>query len=225
METDSKLLKDSFNVLPILKGLKLNNIMDYIDGGCATLGIGIPILGAVPTIRNSFGNISKRNFLKKCIIFMYKLAQDEINAKEFNDFIIELERHSEEDGYETITITLEKFNNINKAKILANLVKASAKKEISIINFLRVCNSLERVPYSDLKFLHKYTTDYFEAGLNESFLSAGLIHETGYLANDSYTGINYGVSIIGEEMLKFGMEEERNLYISKGEKASIIVDG
>ena len=227
MDSDSQLLKESFNSLPILKKENFKNLLDYIDGTTASIGIAVPILSAVPTIRKTFGDIRKRNFLKRCIIFLCNLAIEDVEIDKLNSFMTELGKHSEEEGYETLTEALDKFNNFNKADILANLVRASVNKDLDPLNFLRACNALEKVNYSDLKYLHKYTTDYFEEGLNESLLCSGLIKETGKLADDNDTDneTNYGISKIGEEILRYGLNSKQYKYISRGEKVVFFIDG
>lgn len=54
------------------------------------------------------------------------------------------------------------LDNINKQKNLANLTKARINGQISIEDFFRLSNMLERIPYVDLESLHNYIENYYD---------------------------------------------------------------
>ncbi|UVR08246.1 hypothetical protein NXW74_18555 [Bacteroides ovatus] len=115
-----------------------------------------------------------------------------------------------ENGCEALFAVLERLDNINKVNILANLIKAKIRCNISIENFIRLTTILDRIPYSDLSELSKYTKDYYEDGSTDILLSAGVLYETVLDTNDTN---KYRLNTLGAMLLKYGLLEDVDVEI------------
>lgn len=108
---------------------------------------------------------------------------------------------------------INRIDNVNKADILANLVRAKTENRISIYDFFRLSSMLERIPYIDLNELSKYQNPYYdESGDSE------LLYATGALklaALDSEQENSYTLSNLGALLLEAGMNHQ-DVLRSKG---------
>ena len=97
---------------------------------------------------------------------------------------------------------IDKIDNANKISILCNLMRAKINGEISIDNFVRLCQVIERLPYVDFKNLVKYEVDYSELGTDDVLSSSGVIYNSVIDANG---GDKYRLNYMGKLLLRYGM--------------------
>ena len=97
---------------------------------------------------------------------------------------------------------IDKIDNANKINILCNLMRAKINGEISIDNFVRLCQVIERLPYVDFKNLVKYKVDYSELGTDDVLSSSGVIYNSVIDANG---GDKYRLNYMGKLLLRYGM--------------------
>ncbi len=220
MDFDSRLLSDSISRLPDIKRLKIDRNKDIAELCTDAIGTVIPIIPLIKTSVNSYAHYKERKFAKRCIIFLSSLSDVDMTQEKLNDFIKELYKHTQEDGYDTIVGMIDRLDNENKALILSKLVRHCAEKELGVAEFLRVVNALERTPFSDLKGLSKYVQDFYEAGESEILAASGLIIQTnirpGVWNNGNDGGFKYGLSKVGENMLRYGFESSESKYQGEG---------
>lgn len=101
---------------------------------------------------------------------------------------------------------VDRIDNINKEKILANLVKAKVVNEISVDDFFRLSSMLERIPYVDLVKLELYNKDYYdEDGDSELLFATGALQQS---IIDAEGGNKYVLSKLGKKLLIFGLHIE-----------------
>lgn len=220
MDHDARLFFGAMSNLPDIKRLNIDTKKDIADLCTDAIGDVIPFIPLVKSSLYAYANYKERKFAKKCIVFLSTLSEEDIDQKEIDEFVDELYKHTQENGYDTIVGMIDRFDNENKAVILSNLVRHCAEKQFTVPEFLRVVNALERVPYSDLKYLFKYSNDYYEAGESEILATCGLIIQTnlstGVWDNGDDEGIKYGLSRVGENMLRFGFESSEFKYQGEG---------
>lgn len=146
----------------------------------------------------------------KVLNFLDALSQEGYDQDQINEMAEDLGEKNYETLYETLLDTIDRIDNINKARILANILRHSANGDIARDNFLRHSWILSTVPYIDLQQLNKYITDYFQPSSSEILSSLGLINETvidggTFGEGGEEGGSKYGLSPLGEEMLHFGL--------------------
>lgn len=162
----------------------------------------IPILGLLKGAYTLTKNIQTRRLCKKIVKFLYD--SENISQQDKDCFIKEYTDVNKERGAEVLLSVLDRLDNVNKVDVLANLMEAKVKEEISIIDFVRLSQIIERLPYVDLQNLIKYEEDYTETGTDDSLLAAGVIYESIMdLQNDSKYRLNY----LGQILVKFGLYE------------------
>lgn len=113
---------------------------------------------------------------------------------------------------------VDRLDNINKEKVLANLVKAKVTYKISIEDFFRLSSMLERIPYVDLVKLKLYLNDYYdEDGDSELLFATGVLQQSVIDANDDN---KYVLSKLGKKLLKYGLGIAVSDIQPKGTKVS-----
>lgn len=151
---------------------------------------GVPVLGILNGIFKVTKNFQMRRLYKKMVLFLYGLS--EFSERDKEKFLHEYTEANQEKGLEVMLAVIDKIDNANKICILCNLMRAKINGEISIDNFVRLCQVIERVPYVDFKNLVKYKVDYSELGTDDVLSSSGVIYNSVIDANggDKYK-LNY----------------------------------
>lgn len=169
---------------------------------------GVPIIGTLKGMYKATKNFQLFRLMKKVHKFIF--ITSDTTLKERESFISEYAEKNKENGCEALFAVLERLDNVNKIDVLANLIKAKIRENISIENFIRLTIILDRIPFSDLKELSKYTVDYFEDGSTDILLSAGVLFETVLDANDTN---KYRLNSLGVILLKYGLLENVDVEI------------
>lgn len=147
----------------------------------------------------------------KLLEFVEQFAKNETDPNELSEAISEIEQMNGESFFETMMDFLDRIDNANKARILANILHHSIKGDISRDNYLRHIWILANMPFIDLQQLHKYINDYYQSSSSEILYANGLIRETimdgGTFGDEEQTdgGNKFGLTALGEEMLHFGL--------------------
>lgn len=176
-----------------------------IDGGVLD---GVPVLGTLKGIYKTTQNIQTRRLIKKVYKFIF--ATKDTTLYERTKFMAEYTEKNKENGCEVLLAVIDKLDNINKVDILANLMKAKINDLINIECFIRLCVVIDRIPFSDLNELSKYTKDYYEYGLTDVLLSAGVLSNT---VIDAEEGNKYRLNMLGVLLLKHGMLQDVSVNI------------
>lgn len=146
----------------------------------------IPILGLVVKTQEALQDFRNLVFCKK--IYRFLVFTSRYSKQQIADFFEEYSNASQENGYETMLLVLERLDNYNKVDVMANLLKAKLEGRISIDNFIRLTSSLQIVPYVDLRCL----PDYLESiGIRHDtymLLAAGLLYQS-----------EIGVDVVGRD--------------------------
>lgn len=166
----------------------------------------IPVLGGVVA---SYLQIARSNretylemeFYRKLLALIYSIK--ELKPDDIKSFMDEVEYNARDFSGSVITHLVNKIDNVNKASILANLIKSRVNNEISIHDFFRLSSMLDRIPYIDLNELEKYQKAYYDdSGDTE------LLYATGALKLDTIDAQEenlYIISELGRKLLKYGM--------------------
>ena len=178
--------------------------VDWVDQLCAVVNL-IPSVGGalaeqIKTITNAVSNYQTSEFLRKFIVFIYEL--EGVDDEKRIEFLKELEDKSQDSSGHVMLSMIDGLDNINKQKILANLIRAKCEREISIEVFFRLESVLLRIPYVDLKQLPLYQTEYYdENGDSELLYSTGVLRPALYHQD----GDKYVLSPLGVNLMRYGL--------------------
>lgn len=169
---------------------------------------GVPIISALKGMYKATKNFQLYRLMKKVHKFIFITHGTTFQERE--NFITEYAEKNKENGCEALFAVLERLDNVNKVDVLVNLMKAKIRGDINIENFIRLTTILDRIPFSDLNELSKYTEDYFEDGSTDILLSAGVLSETVLDANDTN---KYRLNSLGVMLLKYGLLKDVDMEI------------
>ena len=140
-------------------------------------------------------------FYRKLLALIYGIK--DLKPNDIKSFMDEVENNARDFSGCVITHLVNKTDNVNKATILANLIKSRVENEITIHDFFRLSSMLDRIPYIDLNELEKYQKAYYDdSGDTE------LLYATGALKLDTIDAQEenlYILSELGRKLLKYGM--------------------
>lgn len=186
---------------------------------CATLfGVISYKLTFANSLIQSGISYSDRRLFRNCIRFIYGIKETTLEERE--KFIKEVEEKSHDNAGNVICDILNRIDNINKAEVIANLMKAKINNDIDIEDFFRLSAICDRIPYTDFKFLNLFVEDNFiDGGVTELLYSAGVLLLKS-VGNDQIN--KYILSVAGRKLLKFGLNIEVNTSIEN--KTDVISD-
>lgn len=126
----------------------------------------------------------------------------EIPVVERHKFVEEIQMKSHDNAGHVLLEMVDRLDNIQKEKALAQLSIARIHQFISIEDFFRLSTMLSRIPYVDLIELTNYKEPYYdEGGDTELLYATGALELHTLDANDSN---KYILSRLGEKLLKWG---------------------
>lgn len=166
----------------------------------------IPVVGGalsveIQSVRDSAADYQAYEFFRKFTCFICELG--ELTDTQRNEFVSEVEKVAEDASGNIIMGLVDRLDNINKEKILANLVIAKSKGEIPIEDFFRLSSMLERIPYVDLTKLELYNQDFYDdEGDSELLFATGALQQS---VIDAEEGNKYVLSKLGRKLLRFGL--------------------
>lgn len=166
----------------------------------------VPVVGGVIA---SYLQIAKNNretylemdFYRKLLAFIYGIK--DLQPKDIKSFMDDVEENAKDFSGSVITNLISKTDNINKATVLANLIKSRVNNDITIHDFFRLSSMLERIPYIDLNELERYQKAYYDKSGDTE-----LLYATGALKLDTIDAQDenlYILSELGQKLLKYGL--------------------
>lgn len=139
----------------------------------------IPIFGTLFKISKIGLGIREHFFAKKVLNFLLEIK--DVTQKEREQFIKELEEdtsHGQKAG-ETLTVWIDRLDNLEKAKILGKLLKAKMQGKLGLNDFLRLVSIIDRGYLPDLKHLDTYFQGWsMDENVTFSLISLGLIYQS-----------------------------------------------
>ena len=220
---DNEIIKQIVSNSIVSSAVVAKSKFDYInwwDQLCAIVSA-IPCVGGslsteIQSIKNSVAEYKAYEFFRKFTCFICELG--ELTDTQRNEFVSEVEKVAEDASGNVIMGLVDRLDNINKEKILANLVIAKGKGEISIEDFLRLSSMLERIPYVDLAKLELYNQDYYDdEGDSELLFATGALQQS---VIDEEDGNKYVLSKLGRKLLKYGLRVEVSDSQPRGTKVA-----
>lgn len=153
----------------MISSISLKDLADrLIDASEILLDSGIPngLIKEIPIISTiySFGRVGiairDRIFIKKLLRFLIEISK--VSEKEREEFGQKMEADKEFSHKvgETLIITLDRLDNINKSEYLAKLFNSVIKKRITYDTFLGLSYALDKAIISDISLM----VDYYKRG-------------------------------------------------------------
>lgn len=206
-----------------LKSIEKNDTRKGMKHGLTRLLNIIPWAGGVAAgeIELAF-DIRDANFFRNYIAYLYGL--NDTTEEQRQKFLEEVEKTAEDYSGNVIAGMISRIDNINKGEILSNLTKAKISGAITIEDFFRIWNAVERIPYSDFKYLPAFQEDnYIEGGVTEILYASGVIFQSIVGAETKFR-----LSPIGVNLLVYGLHQQ--VTISADNRVSVrpeweVVDG
>lgn len=166
----------------------------------------LPVVGGVIASYLQFAKNNRETYLemdfyRKLLAFIYGIK--DLQPKDIKSFMGDVEENAKDFSGSVITNFISKTDNINKATVLANLIKSRVNNDITIHDFFRLSSMLERIPYIDLNELEKYQKAYYDKSGDTE-----LLYATGALKLDTIDAQDenlYILSELGQKLLKYGL--------------------
>jgi len=192
----------------ILSAIKLRNKISFTSwwDHFSAIVSAIPAVGGtlsveIQSVRDSAADYQAYEFFRKFTCFICELG--ELTDTQRKEFVSEVEKVAKDASGNVIMGLVDRLDNINKERILANLVIAKGQNAISIEDFFRLSSMLERIPYVDLAKLELYNQDFYDdEGDSESLFATGALQQS---VIDADTGNKYVLSKLGRKLLRFGL--------------------
>ena len=171
--------------------------------------------GAVESASNAAQFVldyKEEEFFRKFIYYIFELK--EFSAEKRVKFSQEIQMKAKDASGNVVLGMVDRLDNINKEKYLANLTKARIHGFISIEDFFRLSSLLERIPFVDLEHLTNYKEGYYDESVDTELLFA-----TGALqmaSIDEDDGNKYVLSLLGEKLMMYGLQEPVKVIRAKG---------
>lgn len=165
----------------------------------------IPIIGLLTKIGKIGIGLNNHLFEKKLYRFLFEIR--EISIVERNEFISKLEIKEYSEIGTSITVLLDKYDSLTKAKYLGILLKATIKQEISNDDFIRIATLMNRLMIFDIEKLSLFKEEIVHTGFYVVELeNQGLIERTGrkIIGQNSHTNYwdhYYRLSQLGYKMV------------------------
>lgn len=168
--------------------------------------------GALSQELQNYEDYKLNEFFRKFTSFILELS--DVSVEDRVTFSEEVQKKAEDLSGNVILGMVDRLDNINKEKILANLTKARIHGFISIEDFFRLSTMLERISYVDMALLPRYKNPYYdESGDSELLYATGAL----MLASiDEKEGNKYILSILGEKMMTWGTQNSIEVKRSSG---------
>ncbi len=188
-----KTIKSNYDLKSNIENIAIDNI-DALSG--------LPIFSTIRSALKLTRNFQLYRLAKKILRFIFLTKETTVAERE--KFLNELSAKNKESASETLLDILDKIDNINKVDVIAKLMVAKIRGEISIENFVRLSIVLQRIPYLDLEALKKYVEDFYEEGSTDVLFSAGVLSNS-IIGGGEEDGNKYCLNSIGALMLKHGL--------------------
>ena len=177
----------------------------------------IPVVGGVAAqIAQSVMEFQQADFFRKFIIFLYGIQ--DISLPEREKFGEEIENAAKDNSGSVLAGMISRIDNINKSLVLANLIKAKVDGKIDVDDFFRLSVAVERIPYTDFKYLKEFVmVNYIKGGVTELFFASGVLN----LAFIDNKKNDYVLSSLGQKLVKYGLLMNIDLFDSLGTDVDI----
>lgn len=208
----------------VLTSDQISNI-ETVDAKAFGVDIFIALFNAIPlvggVIANEMFNVKSalqqyktNDYFRKFLTLLYNIR--DTSEKERETFMADVEKKAEDYSGSIIASMVDRIDNVNKAVVLANIMKAKMDGLIDIEDFFRLSNVVERISYTDFKYLKEFGQDiYKKGGITELLLSTGVLQQT-LLSGDLKDDNLYCLSDLGIKLCLYGLHEKVNVENSHG---------
>lgn len=199
----SEILSDEIGKLKKESVVAVLNLIPVVGGGAAQ-------------IAQSVMEFQQADFFRKFIVFLYGIQ--DISLSEREKFGEDIEKAAKDNSGSVLAGMISRIDNINKSLVLANLIKAKVDGKIDIDDFFRLSVAVERIPYTDFKYLKEFVqVNYIKGGVTELFFASGVLNLAFIDSKKNY----YVLSSLGQKLFKYGLLMNIDLFDSLGTDVDI----
>ena len=186
----------------------LNLVGSFGNPVSGTSGVANFVIDEIDIIEN----YKLSEFFRKFTVFALELT--DMTVDERINFSEEVQQKANDFPGNVLMGMVDRLDNIHKEKVLASLMKARIHQFISIEDFFRLSSMLERIPSVDLDHLEKYQEGFYdESGDSELLFATGALQMASI---DKDEGNKYVLSLLGEKLVKFGLQKPVKANRTKG---------
>lgn len=164
----------------------------------------IPIVKSVLSFYNIGSSLKERHNVKKILTFFHQLHVKEINQEKYESFKnrFKLDKNYQNKVVETVVLYNEKFLQVEKSKILANLIASYIDEDLSWEELQDILVVLENMHPKGFIFLEKmskeqYWSNHDRNQYEEPFMFAcGIGHRH---------GSKFTINTLGRKFYEFGI--------------------
>lgn len=158
-----------------------------------------PVLGMLKGIYDITKNYQTNRLAKK--IYKLIVGTSTLTSRQKQQFLEEYTEANKEEGAEVLLSLLDRIDNSNKIDVVSRLMASRINNQITIEEFIRLTDALEKLSFIDIQNLEKYKENHYVAGESEMIFTSGLI----YTSFITPTSNSYRLSRLGWQFLKYGM--------------------
>lgn len=209
-------MKSSNNQLSVIKPVQnellnpaLDLTIDYAEIGLDTF-LDNEILSEIPIVKSIVGGgkivmtIKERHDLKKLLVFFKELQSGEVLEKNLNDF---REKFDSNPKYrtkvlETIVLMNERFLDLKKSRVLANLMNAHFEKYLTWNELNDIVAVLDNIHPRGFEFLYEMSKqNWFNHNKRQD--REPLMYSCGIGVRD---GTKFSISKLGQDLFNYGIK-------------------
>lgn len=194
--------------------LTLNFVENIVDPLMNDVLSAIPIVSTMKGIVKTGIQIRDRLLLKKTLLFMGKLAShDVINDMRFKNYREALQSNSKknQEEMERIILILDKFDDVNKSKLIANGFYYYLIEKIDSDEFFEMISILDFLVYKDIELVRKLMNGESQNFTDSEKVSLKRLVATGVSENLQRNGgtltlDSYSLTVLGKNVSWYLLE-------------------
>jgi len=171
----------------------------------------IPIIGLITGTLKAGNEIKTAIFIRKIIIFLKTLS--ETSAEDRQKFVDKHNTPEQQHKFgETILLLLERAENMEKPKLIAQIINAYILDQVNEHIAFRICSMIDRCYIQDLKLLRNFVDGVQgeNTPIAETLLSVGFLSNGGFdggTVEENSGGVIYTMNDYGRKFIEFTIQD------------------
>lgn len=165
----------------------------------------IPLVKSIAAFYNIGTSVIHRHNTKKILTFFQEFNARKINELKYNQFLhkFNTDTNYQNDVIETILLLNERFLQVEKSKILANLIISHIESKISWEEFVDLSTILDCIHPKGLLFLGKMSLESWRTTTINGYADESLMYACGI---GKRNGSKFQIVEMGRKFYEFGLK-------------------
>lgn len=165
----------------------------------------IPLVKSIVTFYNISTSVINRHNTKKILTFFHEFNSKKINDIKYNQFIhkFRTDNNYQNDVIETILLLNERFLQVEKSKVLANLIISHIEEKISWDEFIDLSTVLDSIHPKGIKFLSKMSLENWRTVTINGYNDESLMYACGI---GKRNGSKFQIVEMGRKFYEYGLQ-------------------